>query len=88
MIPLPKVYFAEDAAAPSDGGEVLKIGEGVGVRRRNGVEAPEVSTRPPAAVAFPHHMEWGRPWAVGPPDDSVPLQLQKFRLGRLKFLAI
>jgi hypothetical protein len=83
VVPLAKVNLAEDVAAGCLHRKVLHVGQGVCIRNCHQVEAAEIAARPPGTVALGHHMKGRRPGAVGPPHDSLSLQLEELRLGSL-----
>jgi len=83
VVPLLEVQLGEHPAPVKAGGEVLDVWDRVLVHCSNQVQTAVVATRPPRAVRLAHHMQRGRPAALGPPYNALPLHGQELRFRRL-----
>ncbi len=85
VVALPEIQLAEDAASLQPGGEILDVGQRVGVWHCGEVQSAVIAAGPPCPVRLHHHVKRCKPVAGGPPDDAVLLQLGELGLGGHQF---
>jgi hypothetical protein len=88
IITFPQVNFAKDLAPSDPSRKIQHVGQRVGVRFCDQVEAAEVAARPPGAFLLHHHVERAGLRRGRALHDPLPLQLLELRFGRLKLLGI
>ena len=80
VVALDQVQLAEDLASGQAAVEVLHVGQGIPVRGSDVVESAVVAAGSPAAILFRYHVQWRRPGAVRPSDNTCSFKLGKLLL--------